>query len=40
MSGIVFPSGEERDVLIDELEKALNANVIQLANGDHMIVSK
>ena len=40
MPGLVVFEGDERETLIGELEMALNASVVQLKNGDHILVTK
>ncbi len=37
---LYIPDLEEREICLIDLGKALHANVVQLKNGDHVLISK
>ncbi|MBE7721353.1 capping complex subunit for YIEGIA [Lacrimispora indolis] len=37
---LYIPDPEEREIYLTDLGKALRANVVQLKNGDHILISR
>lgn len=37
---LYIPDPEEREICLTDLGKALRANVVQLKNGDHILISR
>jgi len=37
---LVVPAGDERENMLDDLEKAIGAEIVGLKNGDHILLNK
>lgn len=37
---LYIPDAQEREICMNDLEKALRADVVQLNNGDHLLISR